>query len=401
MEKKHLLDLLAACETESFKKRKIDLGKEEKNEVKEQKKEKNIYVLNENNSSKKRKRDIEKTEIKETEKREKGKEEKAEDQRITWLKDYLITHKENHVYFNEFYDYLKKKYTPSVIHAAFSKPSFEGNSPVDNLFAQFRKSPERNIMERNIDKDCRHHIYRFLDAKSLCQLSYVSQFFKNEIKSGHHLENWKRRISWKPTLLELLKEELVNQIVEKNIIQEFPHLCAVLDKMKKTDVQAIQQEWELLLMSGEDKAIHYAISEFKIDANRKNSWGENPLHLTVFSGRVTAVKIILSSFKFNLTDLTYKKHSLLHLAAWNGNPDMIKYVRWLFHINKIDYFPQTMNEYNKNTFFFVDFSNQEDWAKLESMQALKQPIEEIEAMFAYEQSPILEISPQTLQRRRS
>jgi len=247
--------------------------------------------------------------------------------------------------------------------------------------------------------DFRKQTCEFWSFKDKARLSCLSRLFNNQ-----------------PNLFKIWKEKLIAFgcdpiLVEKTIktdaIFDYKNLCNTLLLITLADIKKIAAVWELLCLSGEVNAIHYAMTHEGLEGHTFNQCQENPLHLAAWSGNIAAIQCALqipTLDRFKLSNMGYhvvdfailsqrvdaieysvtipgidkilQEHpkNLLFLAAASKNPAVILCVRKLGLIYGLDLDPTAPNGRGHTAISQIESFTEED-LRLELKNALAAPIQ--------------------------
>ncbi len=192
-------------------------------------------------------------------------------------------------------------------------------SDVDNSFHERLPTPSSEWMK---------YTFQFLTEKELGRLSTVSSLFKKNVTVDYR---------WK-LISAGLDVSLATQIHKTGSIVNYSNLYQTWMRIDSKYRQKYDSLWELLCLSGEEKAIDYAITRKLIDPEKINHWGENALHLVAFSGSVLAMHRMTQIPEFDLLSVTYCKSNLLHMAIQSGRVSMME---WAAQIPTLDLLAST------------------------------------------------------------
>jgi len=120
-------------------------------------------------------------------------------------------------------------------------------------------------------------------------------------------------------------KELLDKVLHANVIQNYKNLYHAFTQIKYRFRIKINMPWELFCLSGDPRAIAYAMEHEKITADTSNQWGESPLHLAAYSGSPSAMAkaLELKDAKGQSIDplaKTATQDTVLHYAALSGSP---------------------------------------------------------------------------------
>jgi ankyrin repeat protein len=187
------------------------------------------------------------------------------------------------------------------------------------------KQPAADFLSNTI-VDMQEKIFEFLDEKSIASLSASSKFFQTETKVLFH---------WRDRLIDSgCNRDLLDSVIQTNKIKNYKNLYHTFLKIPANFRPLVNKPWELLCLSGEKKAINYAINELHITKETTNQVGENPLFLTTLSGQVEAIKLVQNKLGIDPHLKNSEGESLAHYAALSESIPALRYFIHNQHINK-------------------------------------------------------------------
>lgn len=124
-------------------------------------------------------------------------------------------------------------------------------------------------------------------------------------------------------------EDLIKKIMQSNVIENYKHLYEVVKKYNSSSVfkeynNNIKEAWEIFCLSGEPRAIQYAIDKEGLTAETKNKFGETGFHLACRSGCSSGIErsLLIRDINGNFIDplvRTKADNTGFTCACWSGS----------------------------------------------------------------------------------
>lgn len=165
----------------------------------------------------------------------------------------------------------------------------------------------------------KYYVSQFLTGEEVARLSFVSSLFKHET-TLHYF--------WRDKIIKAgCNQALLKKAMETGTISNYLNIYYTFFRLSSSQVSCIQELWELLCLSGDIKAIDYAIQQEKINETTVNFWNENVLQVVASSGNAAAIDYIIAKIP-NVEPLAKPKDgwSLPLCAAYSGNVAVINRV---------------------------------------------------------------------------
>ncbi len=157
-----------------------------------------------------------------------------------------------------------------------------------------------------------HQLFQFFEPKEVVRLSTVSTLFNKDTQCDRY---WRDRL-----IAAGLDQKLLEIAAQTGSISNYKNLYhSQLRWVESEEIQPVRQLWELLCVSGEVRAIDYAIQNNVIHANTRNSWGGTPLLLTAYSGSAKAMDRVYQIQGIDPFAKTETGANVAHLAVLSGN----------------------------------------------------------------------------------
>jgi ankyrin repeat protein len=140
---------------------------------------------------------------------------------------------------------------------------------------------------------------------------------------------------WQHKLIQVgCSEDLIMKLIQLKVIENYEHLYEVIKKynghavFKEYKINNINEIWELLCLSGEPRAIQYAIEKEGLTAETKNKFGETGFHLACRSGCSDGIErsLLIRDINGNLIDPLVKTkadNTGFTCACWSGSSTAI------------------------------------------------------------------------------
>jgi ankyrin repeat protein len=108
------------------------------------------------------------------------------------------------------------------------------------------------------------------------------------------------------------------ETASENIITDYKTLYATFLRIDRESRKVIEYPWELMCLSGEEKAIEFAVTRYNL-IHFNHQLNYDPLHLVALSGNISAIKKIVT-LGFDPTSLASNSDAnLLHITSQAGS----------------------------------------------------------------------------------
>jgi hypothetical protein len=240
--------------------------------------------------------------------------------------------------FGEFRDYLKENFL--LFDLKPEQADFLKDKKDSELFSLFIKTPSQQLDKKD-EKDngkkpillkansvlgkvfdtqkavMKSVLAQYLDVKSIASLSSSHSALYAETQNKSY---WVNKL-----IVAGCNKELLDKVLHANVIQNYKNLYHAFTQMLYKYRVKINDPWILFCLSGDPRAIAYAMEHDKITADTSNQWGESPLHLAAYSGSPSAMAkaLELKDAKGQSIDplaKTASQETVLHYAAYSGSP---------------------------------------------------------------------------------
>lgn len=242
--------------------------------------------------------------------------------------------------YNEFRDYLEENHLSFNLQQEDKSGGPKSDSDGSGLFSHFLKSTKKSLNDkktkpRNETRKLNSTsslsklpgsileiiLAPFLNAQDVAILSASCYAFYIQTKSAHY---------WKDKLLAIgCGPHVLDEVLLANVIQNYKRLYRVLSKFHYTYRARMKWGlWELFCLSGDPRAIDYAIKKNIITAETRSTDRQSALHLTAASGSLAAIEQVLAIKGMDRFCKTKEDETVLHWAALSDCPDAIDWPCW-------------------------------------------------------------------------
>jgi len=133
---------------------------------------------------------------------------------------------------------------------------------------------------------------------------------------------------WRQQVLKCLTPEAAEQLVRANVIRDYARIYPLFSRKdipQRREKNITYNAWDIFLLSGEPKAIEYAVQEGHVTNRYLSEQGLNPLELVAYLGSPDALHLIKTLTQFPTAE-DDDLFSLLSCAALGGNVTLMKHV---------------------------------------------------------------------------
>ena len=275
--------------------------------------------------------------------------------------DFMILNDDQDIPFKAVLDYCQMYggFVPNDI----AQEAIKGNKSDNDLFYVFITGNTRPISTKSEEKEEKKsklmpqvsnniiavsgHIAQFLDPQSAAKFSSCSSAF---------YQNTTGALSWQHKILALgINKKLLNQLIADKIIHNYKKLYRALSHMGSQSKQQLHI-WEIYCLSGEIKAIQFAIEKKGLTKEKTGRFGRNALHYAAQNGSVEAIQYAIDVLKIPANSVDNNGLNALHYATFSGSVEAVKFIRLLSHNKSLNLNPTVRDNNAHDAFFYVDRS---------------------------------------------